>query len=96
MLAYVDAQTGARLQRPPREDRLGLALPNNRRDGLVVDHVLRRPVRRLPDEHTARWGRRLQPRARVHDVAGRHPLTRLRVRVESDEGFAARDADSYL
>ena len=55
-------------------DRLRLPLQLVLARRLVGDRRLRRPLRRLADEHGARLRGRLDPRRRVHQVAGDHPL----------------------
>ena len=61
-------------QRPPERHRLVLALQRVRAGVLVDDRLLGRAPRRLADEHGAGLGGRLDPRRRVDEVAGDHPL----------------------
>ena len=73
----------------PQVDRQGLALHLLGPDRLVVDRGLGGLHRVVADEHVARLSRRLDPRCRVDDVAGNHPLVR---RIQRDGRFAGEDA----
>ena len=61
-------------QRLPGSDRLGLPLELVLSGGAVRDRRLGRPPRRLPHEHRARLGRRLNARRSVDEVTGDHAL----------------------
>ena len=67
---------GARLERLPARDRLGLALHRDRVELLVVDRRAGRAVRQLADEHAVDRRGRLQPGRGIDDVARRDVLAR--------------------
>ena len=75
----VDAEAGARSDRLPDGDRLGLPLRLDRRRVVVVDACAGRAVRRLVDEDPVDRSGALQARGRVDDVARGHALAGLRV-----------------
>ena len=77
----------------PRGDGRCLALERVVADRLEHDGALRRPSRRLSDEHGPRLRDALQARGRVDEVAGHHALV---LRVERDRGLAGQDAGSGL
>jgi hypothetical protein len=62
----------------------------------VLDRLRSRAVRRLADEDPVDRGGGLQPRRRVDDIAGRHPLACLRPRVEVDERLARVHGDAHF
>src|SRR5262249_34515724 len=64
--------------------------------GPVVDHVGRRPVRRLADKNTVERRRSLQPCSGVDDVAGCHRLSLARTGVEADQRLTGVDTDAPL
>ena len=76
-------------ERPVERDRLGLPLQLVLARRLVGDRRLGRPPRRLADEDRSRLGRRLDPRRRVDEVAGDHPLA---VGPERHRRLAGQDA----
>ena len=96
MLGDVDAVSRPRMKRLRTGDRDGLALRVDRRRVPVLDRTVGRAPRRLADEHAVHGGRRLEPRSRVHDVAGDHRLPRLRPRREQHEGLAGVDGDPHI
>ena len=70
----LDADAGSRLPCLPDGHRPRLALGRDRLGGTVVDHLLRRLMRLLPDEDAVGWSCRLQSGGRVDNVAGRKRL----------------------
>ena len=92
----VDAEARPRLQRLPDRDRLLFSFCRDRLGLAVLDRVPRRPVGALADEDPVHGGGALQPRGRVDDVAGGHPLALGRARVERDERLAGVDGDPHL
>jgi hypothetical protein len=85
-----------RLERLPHRHGAGLPLGINGLGLGIADDGLRRPVRRLSDEDAVHGRPRLQPRRRVHHVAGGHPLPRLRPGAELDKRLACIDPDAHL
>ena len=92
----IDAEPRARLRDLPHGNRHVLSFRLDRFVLAVVDARRGGPVRRLADEDAVDRRRRLQPRSRVDDVAGGHPLAELRPRGEIDERLAGIDRDPHL
>jgi hypothetical protein len=82
-------------ERHPCRDGLGLALQVERLELAVLDHVLRGGVRAGPDDDLSGLGRRLEPRGRVHGVAGQHAVALTGGALEVDEHLAGLDADPH-
>ncbi len=80
----------------PDEQGLCLALRDDGRAFLVVDHVPRRAIGRLADEHAVHGSRGLQAGSRVDDVPRRHPLSLRRACAEQNERLAGVDGDPHL
>ena len=85
--AHGGRNSRARLERHPAGKRLRLALRHDRIVRLVDDHPLSRAERRLANEHAVDRRQPLQPRRRVHDVAGHDPLAELGPRSDRDQRF---------
>ncbi len=92
----VDAEARSRLLRLPHRNCLGLALCLDRLAFGVVDHVSSGAIRRLADEYPVDERRRLQARRRVDDVPGRHRLSSLGTRTQSNQRFACVHRDPHL
>src|SRR6185437_6835723 len=67
-------RTGDDPERAPEGDRLVLALERVLARGLVDDRLLGCPSCRVPHEHGAGLGGRLDTRRRVYEIARHHPL----------------------
>ena len=96
MLADVDAEARTRLQRLPDRDRLALSLRHDRFRGAVVDDVAGRALCLLAGEDAVDRCRGLQPRCRVHDVAGDEALAAVGTGVERHERLTGVDGDPDL
>src|SRR5947208_10925859 len=79
---------GARFDRLPDSKWLGLAFRLYGVGVLVVDHGLRRPIRRLADDHSVYGRSGLKPGGRVDDVARSHALPGLWPCIEIDQRLA--------
>ncbi len=90
-LLDVDAEAGLRGDGLPDGDRIGLSLCHDWVGGGALEHPLGGAEGLLADEDTVHGRCRLEPGGGVHHVAGRHPLSRARTRVEGDERLTGVD-----
>ena len=93
---HVGAEAGPRSQGPPERKRLRLALDRDGLQPLPLEHALRGPVRLLGDRHPVHRSGPLQPRGRVHDVAGHQPFAVLRPRLQRHHRLACVDSHPHL
>jgi hypothetical protein len=77
-------------QRPPGRHWAALALQVLLADGFEGDGRRRGPHGPFAHDHRTGRGRGLQPRGRVDEIAGDHPLV---ARAERDRGFSGHDPD---
>ena len=95
-LRHVWAEAGPGGDGLPGRDGYRLSLRLDRGRISELDLALRGSARRFVDEHPVHPSCGLEPRRRVHDVAGCHPFAAGGARVEPDERLAGRDADAEL
>jgi hypothetical protein len=93
---HVGAETRLRSHGAPERKGLRLALHRDGLQSLPLEHALGSPVRLLGDRHPVHRRDPLQPRGRVHDVAGHQPLAELRPRLERHHRLARVDSHARL
>ena len=93
---HVRPETGLRAQRAPERQRLRLALHRHRCQLLPLEDAFRGSIGRVRDHGGADRRSALQPRRRVHDVAGHECLTELGPRADGDHRLARIDPQPHL
>ena len=93
---HLQPKSRPRPQRSPQRERLRLALHRDGLQSLPLENPLGRPKRLRRHRHSAHGGRPLQPRRRVHHIAGDDPLALLRPCAQRDDCLARVDPDPHL